>query len=187
MIWLRPRGYWSRFQAPVETIQHSLFNKLVRGRWDPDRLRFRQRHWLKVLLRQVSLYLGSNWSGNLRGAFDSLNGRSQPVGAKREPFPSLSYLPKGIVVLARPPGLYLGETPPWRTDMDENQKKRVAFFQDGGKLKSLSRSWWISRSPHLSTAGASRPSCPTTFGRVAPCMGRCSWWVINGVKGTPSP
>ncbi|CAO0824899.1 hypothetical protein DFAR_990006 [Desulfarculales bacterium] len=34
-IRLRPRGSWSRFQAPVETIRQSLSNKLSRGRWDP--------------------------------------------------------------------------------------------------------------------------------------------------------
>ncbi|CAO0824693.1 hypothetical protein DFAR_830003 [Desulfarculales bacterium] len=45
VIRLRPRGYWSRFQAPVETIRQSLFNKLARGRWDPGLPRSRQRHW----------------------------------------------------------------------------------------------------------------------------------------------
>ncbi|CAO0822678.1 hypothetical protein DFAR_3220009 [Desulfarculales bacterium] len=59
-------------------------------------------------------------------------GRCQPVGAKREPFSSLSYLPKDAVALARPPGLHMGETPPWRTDMDEDQKKRVAIFYFDG-------------------------------------------------------
>ncbi|CAO0819663.1 hypothetical protein DFAR_2730003 [Desulfarculales bacterium] len=51
----------------------------------------------------MGLYLGSSWSCDLLGAFDWLSGRGQPVGAKREPFPSLSHLPKGAVVLARPP------------------------------------------------------------------------------------
>ncbi|CAO0824550.1 hypothetical protein DFAR_710013 [Desulfarculales bacterium] len=72
-------------------------------------------------------------------------GRDQPIGAKREPFPSLSHLPKGAVVLAQPPGLHMGETPPWRADIGEDQKKRVAIFrygsrlyrQGGGKLESL--------------------------------------------------
>ncbi|CAO0823124.1 hypothetical protein DFAR_340007 [Desulfarculales bacterium] len=32
MIRLQPRGYWSRFQAPMETIRQSLSNKLARGR-----------------------------------------------------------------------------------------------------------------------------------------------------------
>ncbi|CAO0822992.1 hypothetical protein DFAR_3420002 [Desulfarculales bacterium] len=122
-------GHWSRFQAPVETTRHSSSNEPARGRWDLGLPRSRQCHWLKGLLRQVSLYLGSSWSGDLLGAFDWLNGRSQTVGAKREPFPSLSHLSKGAVVLVRFPGLHLGETPPWRTDMDENQKKRVAIFR----------------------------------------------------------
>ncbi|CAO0822755.1 hypothetical protein DFAR_3290003 [Desulfarculales bacterium] len=53
------------------------------------------------------------------------------MGAKQEPFPSLSHLPKGAVVLARPPGLHMGETPLWKTDIDEDQKKRVAIFRFG--------------------------------------------------------
>ncbi|CAO0820423.1 hypothetical protein DFAR_1550008 [Desulfarculales bacterium] len=48
--------------------------------------------------------------------------RGQPIGTKRESFPSLNHLPKGAVVLVRPLGLYLGETLLWRTDMDEDQK-----------------------------------------------------------------
>ncbi|CAO0824733.1 transposase [Desulfarculales bacterium] len=68
---LQPRGYCSRFQAPVEVIRRqSLSNKLARGRWDPDLPRFHPHHWLKGLLRQVSLYLGSSWSDALLGAFD---------------------------------------------------------------------------------------------------------------------
>ncbi|CAO0823125.1 hypothetical protein DFAR_340008 [Desulfarculales bacterium] len=70
----------------------------------------------------MSLYLGSSWSGDLLGAFDWLRGRGQPVGAKRESFPSLSHLPKGAVVLVRPTGLHMGETPPWRTDMARTRK-----------------------------------------------------------------
>ncbi|CAO0821175.1 hypothetical protein DFAR_2190001 [Desulfarculales bacterium] len=31
VIRLQPRGYWSQFQAPVETIRQSLSNKLARG------------------------------------------------------------------------------------------------------------------------------------------------------------
>ncbi|CAO0821880.1 hypothetical protein DFAR_2710009 [Desulfarculales bacterium] len=32
VIQLRPQGYWSRFQALLETIRQSLSNKLTRGR-----------------------------------------------------------------------------------------------------------------------------------------------------------
>ncbi|CAO0824376.1 hypothetical protein DFAR_630015 [Desulfarculales bacterium] len=45
----------------METIRQSLSNKLAWGRGDPILPRFRQRYWLKGLLRQVSrLYLGSS-------------------------------------------------------------------------------------------------------------------------------
>ncbi|CAO0821778.1 hypothetical protein DFAR_2640001 [Desulfarculales bacterium] len=57
VIRLRPRGYWNRLQVPVETIRRSLSNKLARGKWDHDQPHPSQRHWLKGLLRQVSLYL----------------------------------------------------------------------------------------------------------------------------------
>ncbi|CAO0820448.1 hypothetical protein DFAR_1590003 [Desulfarculales bacterium] len=89
----------------------------------------------------MRLYLGSSWSGDLLEAFDWLSSRGQPVGAKRESFPYLNHLPKGAVVLARPPGLHLGETPPWRTDMDENQKKRVALFRVGVISKFFARDY----------------------------------------------
>ncbi|CAO0821882.1 hypothetical protein DFAR_2710011 [Desulfarculales bacterium] len=39
----------------------------------------------------------------------------------------------------------------------------------------------------LSTADASRSSCPTTFDRMTPCMGRCSWWATIGARPTSSP
>ncbi|CAO0821045.1 hypothetical protein DFAR_2090023 [Desulfarculales bacterium] len=81
-IRLQPRGYWSWFQAPVESIRQSLFNKLARGRWAPGLPRSRQRHWLKGLLLQVSLYLGSSWSGDLLGAFDWLSGRGQTAASR---------------------------------------------------------------------------------------------------------
>ncbi|CAO0824248.1 hypothetical protein DFAR_530022 [Desulfarculales bacterium] len=41
--------------------------------------------------------------------------------------------------LARPPGLHLGEIPPWRTDMDKDQKKRVAVFRFGVVSDFLAR------------------------------------------------
>ncbi|CAO0822167.1 hypothetical protein DFAR_2870004 [Desulfarculales bacterium] len=42
-----------------------------------------QRHWLKDLLRQVSLYLGSSWSGDLLGpSIGSVAGASR--SAQRE-------------------------------------------------------------------------------------------------------
>ncbi|CAO0823873.1 hypothetical protein DFAR_3980007 [Desulfarculales bacterium] len=62
--------------APGSGGDHSAkpFHKLSRGRWDPGLPHSRQCHWLKGLLRQVSLYLGSSWSDDLLGAFDWLRG-----------------------------------------------------------------------------------------------------------------
>ncbi|CAO0820512.1 hypothetical protein DFAR_1650003 [Desulfarculales bacterium] len=87
----------------------------------------------------MSLYLGSSWPGDLLGAFDWLNSRGQPVGAKREP--PRSRLPKDVVVLARPLGLHIGETPPWRADINKNQKKRIAIFCFGAISNFLARDY----------------------------------------------
>ncbi|CAO0823068.1 hypothetical protein DFAR_3460047 [Desulfarculales bacterium] len=224
-----------------------------------------------------------NLSWSLRLAQWPRPSRGQPVDAKRKPFPSLSHLSKGAVVLVRSPSLHLGEISPWKIDIDENQKKRIAIFRFGvisdffardymergererllrdkkrpavanpflqphqaialhhpgmgqtlpprrqqngvplpyGQELSLRRELptasvtilinemmrrrltsldvilkasTVYRFLHqqgrmgeqvapLSTAGAARRSCPTTFSRVTPCMGRCSWWVTNGTK-----
>ncbi|CAO0823710.1 transposase [Desulfarculales bacterium] len=82
VIQLRPRGYWSRFQAPVEIIRQSLSKKLARGRWATGLPHPRQRHWLKVLLRQVGLYLGSSWSSDLLGTLDWLSSRGWAVASR---------------------------------------------------------------------------------------------------------
>jgi hypothetical protein len=82
VIRLRPQGYWSRFQASVAAIRQSLSLKFGRGRWDPGLPRSRQRHWLKGLLRQVGLHLGSSWSGDLLWAFDWLSGRGLAAASR---------------------------------------------------------------------------------------------------------
>lgn len=82
VIRLRPRGYWSRFQASVETIRQSLSRRLGQGRWDPGLPRSRQRHWLKGLLRQVGLHLGPGWSGDLLWALDWLSGRGLAAASR---------------------------------------------------------------------------------------------------------
>ncbi|CAO0822084.1 hypothetical protein DFAR_2810003 [Desulfarculales bacterium] len=113
VIRLQPRGYCSRLQTLVETIRQSFFNKLARGRWGSGLPRSRQRHWLKGLLRQVSLYLGSSWSDDLLGAFDWLSGRGltatsrsaqseSPLGAVY-PRVSLSWPGPPVYTLAKHP------------------------------------------------------------------------------------
>ncbi|CAO0823195.1 hypothetical protein DFAR_3510003 [Desulfarculales bacterium] len=49
---------------------------------------------------------GSSWLGDLLGAFDWFSGHGQPIGAERNPFPSLNHLPKGIVILWPGPPVY---------------------------------------------------------------------------------
>ena len=72
---LRPKGYWSRFQASIASIRQSLAHRLTRLRWRPDLPRSRQQHWLRGLILQVRFRLGSSWTGCLLEAFDVLSGR----------------------------------------------------------------------------------------------------------------
>jgi hypothetical protein len=69
---LRPRGYWSRFQAPVGVIRFSLELRLATGRWLIDLSRSRQGHWLRGLIRRVLAYLGNQWKGRWLEGFDYL-------------------------------------------------------------------------------------------------------------------
>ncbi|CAO0822231.1 hypothetical protein DFAR_2910005 [Desulfarculales bacterium] len=63
-------------------------------------------------------------SGDLLKVFDRLSRRSLAAASRpaqsEKSFTSLSHLPKGAVALTRLPGRHLGETPLWRTDMDED-------------------------------------------------------------------
>ena len=69
---LRPRGYWSRFQAPICVIRSSISLRLRSGRWPPGLSRSRQGHWLRALLRRVLVYLGHQWRGQWLAGFDRL-------------------------------------------------------------------------------------------------------------------
>jgi hypothetical protein len=72
VIRLRPKGYFPRFQASLDTIRFSLSRRLNRGRWPPGLSRSRQRHWLSALRRKSLAYLGEGWKLGLMGAFDCL-------------------------------------------------------------------------------------------------------------------
>lgn len=72
VIRLRPRGYFPRFQASIETIRFCLSRRLARGRWPPCFSRSRQRHWLRALRRRTIAYLGDTWKQGLMAAFDCL-------------------------------------------------------------------------------------------------------------------
>ena len=70
IVKLKPGGYFSRFQAPIDTIRFSLSHRLRYGRWPPGLSRSRQGHWLRSLRRKVLAYLGQGWKGRLLEGFD---------------------------------------------------------------------------------------------------------------------
>ena len=70
VIRLRPKGYFARFQASIQTIRFSLSRRLGRGRWPPGLSRSRQRHWLRALRRRTIAYLGESWNLGLMAAFE---------------------------------------------------------------------------------------------------------------------
>ncbi len=72
---LRPRGFFSRFQAPVETIRSSISNRLHNGKWLPHISRTRQNHWYRALKRRVLAYFDNSPAMRLDEAFDYFAGR----------------------------------------------------------------------------------------------------------------
>ena len=75
VIRLRPKGYFSRFQAPIDAIRSSLSRRIRHGRWPPGVSRSRQGHWLRALRRKISAYLGQGWKDRLLEGFDHLLAR----------------------------------------------------------------------------------------------------------------
>lgn len=69
---LRPKAYWSRFQAPISIIRKSIAQRLQTGRWPRDLSRSRQGHWLRALIRRVLAFLGYQWKGRWLQGFDRL-------------------------------------------------------------------------------------------------------------------
>ena len=72
VIRLRPKGYFGRFQASIETVRASIWNRVENGRYLPGISWSRQRHWLVALLRNAVAYLGNSWKNRLSEAFDRL-------------------------------------------------------------------------------------------------------------------
>ena len=75
VIRMRPEGYPSRFQAPIQEIRHNLFQRLRTGKWPRGPSRPRLRHWLRALKRRALAILGHGWPGGLMAAFDHLLSR----------------------------------------------------------------------------------------------------------------
>lgn len=70
VIRLRPKGYFSRFQSPIETIRSSIIQKQLKGIWVEGVGRTRQLHWLNALRRRMAAFFGNICPYNLLGAFD---------------------------------------------------------------------------------------------------------------------
>jgi hypothetical protein len=77
VIRLRPVGYFTRFQAPIDTIRSSVVCKSVTNRWLPGISRTRQRHWFKALCQRIKAYLSDAWRQGVVAGFDYLMQRGQ--------------------------------------------------------------------------------------------------------------
>jgi hypothetical protein len=72
VIRLRPKGYFKRFQAPVETIRSSIARKSKTDRWLDGIGRARQCHWFRALKKRIAAYLTNTWRKGVVAGFDYL-------------------------------------------------------------------------------------------------------------------
>lgn len=72
VIRLRPRGYFPRFQASIQTIYKSLSHRVINGSYLSDISRNRQRHWHKALVRNTIAYLDNRFKRRMLQAFNRL-------------------------------------------------------------------------------------------------------------------
>jgi len=72
VIRLRPKGYFKRFQASVETIRSSIVCKSKINCWLPNISRTRQGHWFRSLKKRIKAYLTDAWHRGIEAGFDYL-------------------------------------------------------------------------------------------------------------------
>jgi hypothetical protein len=72
VIRLRPKGYFKRFQASVETIRSSIVCKVTTNRWIAGVERTRQCHWFRYLCQRIKIYLTDTWRYGIVAGFDCL-------------------------------------------------------------------------------------------------------------------
>jgi hypothetical protein len=72
VIRLRPRGYFSRFQASIAAVRSSVESKALRGRWISGIGRTRQLHWFRALCRRIKGHLTDAWDQGVLAGFDRL-------------------------------------------------------------------------------------------------------------------
>jgi hypothetical protein len=72
----RPKGYWPRFQASGDDIEHLVQRRVELGRWPASSLGLsRLRHYVAALKRLVLAILGANWIDRLYDGYVELIGR----------------------------------------------------------------------------------------------------------------
>ena len=69
---LRPKGYFKRFQAPIEIIRSSIVCKSTINRWLPSISRTRQGHWFRGLKKRIKAYLTDTFVEGVVSGFDTL-------------------------------------------------------------------------------------------------------------------
>jgi hypothetical protein len=70
---LRPFGYWARHHVPVRIIFHKLCHRITHGIWDKSLFtRQRQCNWLRALKRNIKVYLGLSYEGEVLEGFYEL-------------------------------------------------------------------------------------------------------------------
>jgi hypothetical protein len=72
VIRLRPTGYLSRFQTPIQKIRSTLSTRIKTGRWPPESSVSRAGHWLRSLKRKVFFLFGFPAGNDLIKIFDYL-------------------------------------------------------------------------------------------------------------------
>lgn len=72
VIRLRPKGYFKRFQASVETIRSSIALKSTSDRWLAGVSRTRQGHWLNALKKRIKAYLTETFVEGIVAGFEYL-------------------------------------------------------------------------------------------------------------------
>jgi len=72
IIKLKPKGYFTRFQASIKTIQESIIHRIKTGQYLKNLCRHRQHHWFQALIRQTTARLGNLWKEDIQKAFNFL-------------------------------------------------------------------------------------------------------------------
>lgn len=69
---VRPSGYFTRIQAPIDSIRSSIACRLKTGKWPAGTSRSRQGHWLRSLYRNIQAHLNRQWNAGPIAGFERL-------------------------------------------------------------------------------------------------------------------